>query len=100
MGTKLLAVRPDRTNYLSCYEVSVAPSFEAAKLLLVRAEEAGAPFETLDLPVYDEKAFCAFLDWLEATGRRLPFSVFGCRSTRQFIRFRDEARRRGFHFND
>ena len=48
---------------------------------------------------YIKGDFDEFLFWMERRGSRYPFSIFGC-STFQFMRIRDEARRRGFTFND
>ena len=96
---KLLAVMPDTTDYPDRYEVTRAGSFDEAKQLILRAEESGEPFEALDLSVRDRHAFDEFLFWMERRGSRYPFSIFGC-STFQFMRIRDEARRRGFTFND
>lgn len=95
---KLLAVRSERTNYVSYCEVSYARSFEEAKELLLRAEQEGCPFDDLDLPVRDEAAFWGFLDWMERRGRKYPFSVYGC-DPPTFLRLRDLSRARGFHFN-
>jgi len=96
---KLLAVRTQPVNYGSYYRVTYARSFEEAKEMILRAEAAGEPFEDLDLPVLDEGAFRAFLDWMEARGRKYPFSIYGERSTAEFLRIRDNCRARGFHFN-
>ena len=96
---KLLAVRPDRTEYLNDYDVTVAWSYPEAKRLILEAEERGRPFDTLDLCVRDKRAFREFLDWMEKRRRRYPFSIFGYRSDSEFIRIRDKARKRGFIFN-
>ena len=96
---KLLAVQQNSGNYAPFYEVTCADSYAEAKRLIVQAEEAGAPFDTLDLPVNPMGDFDEFLFWMERRGSRYPFSIFGC-STFQFIRIRDEVRRRGFTFND
>lgn len=98
--TKLLAVRQNPTNYVSCYQVSYARSFEQAQEMILRAEQQGCPFDTLDLPVRDEESFWAFLDWMERRGKKYPFSIHGQLHGFQFIRIRDQARARGFHFND
>ena len=96
---KLLAVRPKSINYVSYYEVHTAKNFQEAQTMIAAAEAEGAPFDDLDLPVDDRAAFWSFVDWMEARGTRYSFSVFGCRLTDDFMRIRDEARRRGFHFN-
>jgi hypothetical protein len=96
---KLLAVLSQPTNYCSGYSVTVANSFEQAKALIVQAELEGSPFETLDLPVYDEKIFWQFLHWMRSTGRNYSFSVFGCKNTLHFRRLCAEARGKGFRFN-
>ena len=95
---KLLAVRSERTNYVSYYEVTYARSFPEAAAAILRAEAEGAPFDDLDLPVQDEAAFWEFLDWMARRGRKYPFSVYGC-DTPTFLRLRDLVRARGFHFN-
>ena len=97
---RMLAVMPESANYNSFWEVAVARSFSEAKAMIEQAERAGAPFDDLDLPVRKKSAFWEFIDWMEARERRYPFSVFGCRNTRHFIRIRDEARRRGLVFED
>lgn len=94
----LLAVRTERGNYGTYYKVAYAPSFEAAKAMILRAEADGTPFDDLDLPVRDEAAFWDFLDWMERRGRKYPFSVYGC-DTFTFLRLRDRSRAMGFHFN-
>ena len=66
--------------------------------MIIRTEADGAPFDDLDLPVSDEEQFWKFVEWMEATQRRYPFSIFGCGSL-QFMRIAGEVRRRGFHFN-
>ena len=96
---KLLAVMPETTRYGTYYTVTVAESFEHAKYLIQRGENLGMPFDDLDLPVYDEKEFRSFLEWMRSTGRNYPFSVFGCKDTVHFVKIRDEARAMGFHFN-
>ncbi len=97
--TKLLAVTPDSTNYAPFYKVTVARSFDHAKALIQQAEEDGAPFDTLDLPVYDEDIFWQFLNWMRSTGRNYSFSVFGYRNTFHFWNLCNKARNQGFHFN-
>ena len=87
-------------DYLNIYEVSVAVSFGAARQMIEEAEAEGIPYDALDLRVDPEREFWRFIDWMEARERRYPFSVFGCRNTRHFIRIRDEARRRGLVFED
>ena len=96
---RLLAVMPNSTNYLSSYTVRTAASFEEAKQMIIEAESAYKPFDDLDLPVYDETTFWRFVDWMENTNRKYSFSIFGCKDTEHFIKIRDIARERGFHFN-
>ena len=96
---KLLAVRPKSTNYVSYYEVHTAKSFQEAQAMIAAAEAEGAPFDDLDLPANDPPALWAFVDWMEARGTRYAFSIFDYCSIFDFIHVRDEARRRGFHFN-
>lgn len=95
---KLLAVRTDRTNYVSYYQVTYAASFQEAAEKILRAEAEGCPFDELDIPASDEQKLWEFLDWMERRGRKYPFSVYGC-NTFTFIRLRDKCRARGFHFN-
>ena len=99
MKRKLLAVMPQSTNYIPSYEVTVARSFEEAVRLIIAAEEAGAPFDDLDLPVQDERMYREFLEWMRRTERNYSFSVFGCRNTLHFWQLCREARAQGFRFN-
>lgn len=96
MKRKLLAVRPHSLNYLEIYEVSSARSFDEAKRMIVDAEAEGVPFDALDLPVRDEKAFWAFLEWMRDTHRRYPFSIFDYGSNLRFLHIRDRAAGMGF----
>ena len=96
---KLLAVMPPHTHYNPNYEVSVARSYEEAKFMILRAEQEGVPFDTLDLPVRDEKMFWQFLEWMRTMGRNYSFSVFGCKDDAHFRELCKEAREKGFHFN-
>ena len=96
---KLLAVMPVYSHYHPDYQVTAARSFEEAKDLLRLAEQAGKPFDSLDLPVSDEKQFWSFLDWMRLTGRNYPFSVFGCKNTPHFWQLCEKCRSLGFHFN-
>ena len=100
MRIRLLAVQPRSLNYLDMYEVSVADNYEEAKIMIEEAEKKGQPFEHLDLPVRDIRRFWDFVDWMEKRHWRYPFSIFGYSNTFQFIRIRDESRRRGFSFLD
>lgn len=98
MKRRLLAVTPVSTNYNSTVELTVASSFDKAKEMIVSAEEAGAPFDDLDLPVGDEAAFWEFVEWMEKRGRKYAFSIFGC-DTPRFWQIAETVRGRGFHFN-
>jgi len=99
MKQNLLAVMPDGLNYLPEYDVSVAKSFEQAKAMLRDMEERGTPFDTLDLPADDEKRLWEFLNWMKTTGRNYPFSVFGCKSDKEFWALCETCRKKGFQFN-
>ena len=99
MMYKLLAVMPERLNYLSCYEVTVADSFAQAKERIEQMESQGTPFDSLDLPAGDENRLWEFLNWMRATGRNYPFSVFGDLSTESFWALCEKCRSLGFHFN-
>ena len=99
MNQKLLAVMPDRLNYLPGYDVSVAHSFEQAKSMILRMESQCTPFDTLDLPARDEKALWDFLNWMRRNCRNYPFSVFGCKDTKRFWKLCEECRSKGFIFN-
>ena len=100
MKRRLLAIKPDSSNYIDLYTVTVARSFEEAKTMIRQAEEAGTPFDDLDLPVYDRKAFEDFINWMISTNRKYPFSIFGFRNPLEFMNIRNKARSCGFHFND
>ncbi len=99
MPISLLAVMPKSTSYNPNYKVTVARSFEEAKALIGQAESQGARFDALDLPVDNYRRFTDFLDWMEETGRKYAFSVFGCIDSEQFASIAQMARERGFHFN-
>ena len=99
MKRKLLAVMPQSTNYLSMFDLSIARSFEEAKRMMMSAEAQGCPYDDLDLPVSDEKRFWQFVEWMEETGRRYSFSVFGYKDTKHFCKIAEKVRDRGFHFN-
>lgn len=98
--TKLLAVQTEAANYAPYFQVSCARSFEEAKEMILRAEQEGCPFDTLDLPARDEESLWRFLDWMAQRGKRYSFSIHGQLHVFQFIRIRDRARARGFYFND
>jgi len=99
MKSKLLAVMPESTNYSSNHDVTIARSFEEAKAMIIRAEQESAPYDDLDLSVRDEVRFWKFVDWMEETDRKYPFSIFGHKSTIHFVIIADRVRRRGFFFN-
>ena len=99
MPISLLAVMPKNTNYNPIYKVTVARSFEEAKVLIEKAEGQGNRFDDLDLPVDDYKSFTDFLDWMEETDRKYAFSIFGNITDAQFASIAQMARERGFHFN-
>ena len=99
MKMRMLAVRPRRTNYLHVYEVDYARSLEEAKEKISLAERSGYPYETLDLPVANEKKFWDFVEWMEETGRNYPFSIFGAKSDAHFWSIAEKVREKGFHFN-
>lgn len=95
----MLVVKPLSMNYSDFWKVSVAHSFEEAKRMIIAAEVFGNPYDDLDLPVDDEKTFWDFVTWMHQRGCRYPFSIFGQRSSLQFMRIRDKVRSMGFHFN-
>ena len=99
MKMRMLAVMADNLNYLPCYEVSVAGSFEEAKIRIQAAEENGSPFDVLDIPAGDEKIFWDFLEWMHRSGRNYPFSIFGIGNTFNFMRIVRKARGQGFTVN-
>ena len=67
MKRRLLAVMPPSTNYLDCYHVEIAHSFEEAKEMIISAELHSNPYDDLDLPVFNEKQFWLFVEWMEET---------------------------------
>ena len=99
MKRRLLAVMPASTTYLPTYDVDVAHSFEEAKKMILSAEMDGEPYADLDLPVYNEKSFWQFVEWMEKTNRKYPFSICGCKNEKQFRAVAEKARKKGFHFN-
>ena len=99
MKRKLLAVNPKSTNYINCYKVDVAHSFEQAKEMIIAAEAIGKPYDDLDLPAGDEAPFWAFVAWMEETGRRYAFSIFGITDAARFWKIAEQIREKGFHFN-
>ncbi len=98
--SRMLAVRETETNYLPCFEVTYAASFDEAKKMIIEAEANHAPFDQLDLPVYDSDEFWEFIEWMESTERYYPFSIYGTNNPFVFTKIRNEARRRGFSFLD
>ena len=99
MKRKLLAVTPESTNYIGLYEVDIAHSFAEAKEMIIAAEDCGRPYDDLDLPAADEKKFWQFVDWMEKTGRRYAFSIFGIADAARFWKIAEQIREKGFHFN-
>ena len=99
MKRKLLAVMPQSTNYLNVFDVEIARSFNQAKDMIMDAENNGIPYDDLDLPVYDEKQFWQLVEWMEKTGRKYSFSIFGAKNEKHFYEIAEKARAKGFHFN-
>lgn len=60
---ELLCVKPRSMNYLNYYHVSVASSYEEAKLMICSAEHNEKPYDQLELPIY-------------ASGMRRSFGIF------------------------
>ena len=99
MKKRLLAVMPLSTNYLHTYDVEIANSFEEAKQMIISAEMCGKPYADLDLPVHNEKLFWEFVEWMEETNRKYPFSIFGAKNDKCFWKIAKTVREKGFHFN-
>ena len=100
MKQKLLAVCPESLNYHSHFLFTAAQSFEEAKALILQAEEAGEPFDALDLPVSDRRAFDEFFEWMAKTHRKYPFSIFGYHGFLEFMQIKNRADHMGFSFRD
>lgn len=90
---------PIYPHYHPDYDVTIAWSFSQAQDMILQAEKNGQPYHDLDLPVSDEKAFWQFVEWMERTDRKYPFSVFGCTNDVHFMKIAMIAREKGFHFN-
>ncbi len=99
MKARMLAVMDDCKNYLDYYEVSYADSYEDAKRMIEKSEQAETLYDSLNLNVKDESAFWEFLDWMKRRGRRYPFAIFGC-SQLKWLMVRNKAKAQGFSFLD
>ena len=99
MKRRLLAVMPPSINYLDCYHVEIAHSFEEAKEMIISAELHSNPYDDLDLPVFNEKQFWLFVEWMEETHRKYSFSIFGAKNDKHFWKIAEKVRKKEFHFN-
>ena len=97
--SRMLAVRLGKCDYLSVYEVTYARNFDEAKILIEQAEKNGRPFDDLDLPVNNERKFWEFIKWMKQRCRCYPFSIYGYKNARHFIKIRDKTTKMGMHFN-
>ncbi len=99
MKDRILAVMDDCKNYLDYYEVSYADSYEEAKIMIEKSEQAGTPYHSLNLNVKDEESFWEFLDWMNRRYRKYPFAIFGCHQLKWFM-IKNKVKAQGFSFRD